>query len=48
MGINTIYLYVGFEKLINFPHPSKELGGGHLNPKTSELCLLKTAAVLPS
>lgn len=39
MEINIIYLYVGFEKLINFSHPSKGLGEGHLNPKPSELWL---------
>lgn len=39
MGINIIYLYVGFKNLINFSHPSKGLGEGHLNPKPSELWL---------
>lgn len=39
MEINIIYLYVAFEKLINFSHPSKGLGEGHLNPKPPELWL---------
>lgn len=46
MGINVIYLYVGFEKLINFSHPSKGLGEGHLNPKPPELWLHQDCKLL--